>query len=1200
MSFRSLLFLLLLPLAAGAQTATLVRDINQGDQNGTELIGFQDVTAVPGRVFFSATSPSAGASENREMWATDGTAEGTVLLKDVCSGPCGSDPQVLGSLTSVLFWAGKTDDGTFRLWRSDGTRPGTFRLLDAPIRYNGIGSYERHPISSVAGSFLYFAVATDGQDALWKTNGTLAGTQLVRTLDAGQRIDSLLTAGGTVFLIVRQNPVSGGDLTWSVWASDGTAAGTRVVHSFDRIQPKLPETAGSHLFFIASTLGAGYELWASDGTAAGTRAVTNFTPASPFGSEQSLGYFLGASAGRLFFVADDVIHGQELWASDGTPAGTRRITDFGTAEPGFGPVADLGGLVVFTAADGLGHDGVWTTNGDPASTRFQPLPCGTDCHETIRGFVKVGPRVVLFVEANYGLKVLSTDGTPAGTLLLRDGCNNDCNVILPDNLPQEAAVVRFAVHDDAIWRTDGTPAGTREEAVLPGAFLQSFDFQEAAAGPFTIVLGSYRREAAALWAVDTSGRTEPRLVKASAPNGPGLGANNLTPLQGNLAFTACEGESFYLWRSAGTEASTGTAVELYPPQDGASYCISTVGSGEMASLGSAVVFLQEKDFTRQKALWRSDGTPGGTQQLTPAGVSVSGPLTVGAGRVFFRATKDQTSSLWASDGTPAGTVVLATWPANTGSPSDLTVLGNELWFLFGGSAKQIWKSDGTPQGTRKVADGEASTTIPASFVRLGSKVYLNWRGNTFNDGIWMTDGTAAGTKALGPVNGMTNDPYPSELITFQGSLYFFAWTAFEVRGFWRSDGTAAGTTLLATFPDQSTAYPGVHHLTIAGPKLYFVARDGSDPGEHGTELWETDGTPAGTHLVRDVRPGTGSSSPADLTAAGSRLFFTAADETYGRELWVTDGTEAGTHLVQDVNPFGASSEPQLLTVAGDRLYFTADDGVSGREIWTLPLAGPTGCQPSSTRLCLNGGRYQVEAAWRTVSPQGVEAEGHGTGVPLSSDTGYFWFFSPANVEAVVKVLDGQGVNGHVWVFYGALSDVDYTITVTDTQTGVTRRYHNPPGQLASVGDTTGFGPLGAYSATPKTIEAPPSPLPVISERYDRAAAAPCQASAQHLCLNNNRFTLAVAWKDFQGHTGTGTAVPLTGDTGTFWFFNAANVELVVKILDGRPVNNKFWLFYGALSNVEYTLTVTDTETGTTRTYTNPSGRFASVADTNAF
>src|SRR6185436_8700019 len=214
--------------------------------------------------------------------------------------------------------------------------------------------------------------------------------------------------------------------------------------------------------------------------------------------------------------------------------------------------------------------------------------------------------------------------------------------------------------------------------------------------------------------------------------------------------------------------------------------------------------------------------------------------------------------------------------------------------------------------------------------------------------------------------------------------------------------------------------------------------------------------------------------------------------------------------------------------------------------------------------------------------------------------GYFWFFSPTNVEAVVKVLDGRGVNGHVWVFYGALSNVDYTITVTDTETGVTRRYHNPQGQLASVGDTKGFGPLGAYSAAPPVIEAPPSPLPLIAERVDRTSAVPCQASAQRLCLNGNRFAVEVAWKDFDNHTGTGTAVPLTPDTGTFWFFNAANVELVVKVLDGRPVNGKFWLFYGALSNVEYTVTVTDTETGVVRTYRNPSGRFASVADTGAF
>ena len=75
---------------------------------------------------------------------------------------------------------------------------------------------------------------------------------------------------------------------------------------------------------------------------------------------------------------------------------------------------------------------------------------------------------------------------------------------------------------------------------------------------------------------------------------------------------------------------------------------------------------------------------------------------------------------------------------------------------------------------------------------------------------------------------------------------------------------------------------------------------------------------------------------------------------------------------------------------------------------------------------------------------------------------------------------------------------------------------------------------------------------------------------------------------------------LSGDTGYFWFFTDTNVETVVKVLDGRPVNDKFWLFYGALSNVEYTLTVTDTETGRVKTYKNPSGRFGSVGDTGAF
>ena len=116
-----------------------------------------------------------------------------------------------------------------------------------------------------------------------------------------------------------------------------------------------------------------------------------------------------------------------------------------------------------------------------------------------------------------------------------------------------------------------------------------------------------------------------------------------------------------------------------------------------------------------------------------------------------------------------------------------------------------------------------------------------------------------------------------------------------------------------------------------------------------------------------------------------------------------------------------------------------------------------------------------------------------------------------------------------------------------------------------------------------------------------AETAPCVPDATTLCLNDSRFKVQVAWSvPSQGTSGIGNGVALTGDTGEFWFFSANNIELVVKVVDGRAFNNKFWVFYGALSNVQYTITVTDTTTNAVKTYVNPNGNLASVADVTAF
>ncbi|MEO1087720.1 MAG: GDSL-type esterase/lipase family protein, partial [Acidobacteriota bacterium] len=114
---------------------------------------------------------------------------------------------------------------------------------------------------------------------------------------------------------------------------------------------------------------------------------------------------------------------------------------------------------------------------------------------------------------------------------------------------------------------------------------------------------------------------------------------------------------------------------------------------------------------------------------------------------------------------------------------------------------------------------------------------------------------------------------------------------------------------------------------------------------------------------------------------------------------------------------------------------------------------PGPCVPDDQTLCLGPDqRFAVRADWRLEDGR----EGVGTGTQLSSDTGRFWFFNPENIELVVKVLDGSCFNERIWVFYGALSNVEYSIDVTDTATCVERRYFNPAGNFASVGDTDAF------------------------------------------------------------------------------------------------------------------------------------------------
>jgi streptogramin lyase len=396
-----------------------------------------------------------------------------------------------------------------------------------------------------------------------------------------------------------------------------------------------------------------------------------------------------------------------------------------------------------------------------------------------------------------------------------------------------------------------------------------------------------------------------------------------------------------------------------------------------------------------------------------------------------------------------------------------------------------------------------------------------------------------------------------------------------------------------------------------------------------------------------------------ITPSGEITYFTGlgAGQPYGitagsdGALWFTEGgaNRIGRLTTQGiVSHFAiptASADPEIITAGPDGAVWFTELRANKIGRMSTGIDSPQQCQANSTTLCLNEARFRVNVGWRVPS-QGTS--GVGTAAPLTGDTGYFWFFSSNNIELVIKVVDGRTFNGHFWVFYGALSDVEYTITVTDMMTGAAKTYVNQQGHLASVADTAAFaapGPLrmlelqaslidrGASgdNASVDPVRATPDvtftdfPLPTPNGVSNGITTGPegnawftnrsgnkiwrsvaespsqCTTGPSNLCLNADRFRVSVDWRvPSQGTSGVGMAASLTGDTGYFWFFSSNNVELVIKVVDGRTFNGHFWVFYGALSDVEYTITVTDTLTGTTRSYTNTQGQLASVADTAAF
>jgi ELWxxDGT repeat protein len=409
-----------------------------------------------------------------------------------------------------------------------------------------------------------------------------------------------------------------------------------------------------------------------------------------------------------------------------------------------------------------------------------------------------------------------------------------------------------------------------------------------------------------------------------------------------------------LWRSDGTVAGTYMVKDIYPGSQSSNISSLTNISG--------VLYFSADGGTGQE-FWRSDGTNAGTYlviEISPglngigaqASTSPSKFTQVGA-TTFFIANKDGTSlggsiagaQLWKTDGTTAGTVKVLeiTLGITTDFYHSLVNFGGTLYFLVGTSTLQLWKSDGTVippmlgavySGTEPVYNIGASSNITNIDV-VGSQMFF-W-GNNGTDGseMWKSDGTATGTVMIKDINptGSSRPATMSPILNFAdvSQYYFVANDGVNGDELWKTDGTAAGTVLVKDIvPGAGSS--DVRNFAKNGAYLYFTATDGS-----GNELWKTDGSSAGTVMVKDINTTTGS-APASLVSHNGSLLFSADDGINGRELWKSDGTTAGTVMVYDILTGGSSNPGSLLNIPGtpDILYFAATDAF-GTELWTLNL-----------------------------------------------------------------------------------------------------------------------------------------------------------------------------------------------------------------------------------------------------------------------
>lgn len=550
----------------------------------------------------------------RELWKTDGTYLGTQLVKDIYSGNSSSGIQWLFNLNGMLLFIANDGINGNKVWRSDCTDAGTIIISPTTNKaYNRKTDGDNFKPIIYNNLLYYFGTdPVNGGNEVWKTDGSTVGTTILKdisTLPDGYSwsVVGLFTIVNNKLYFIQNSSASTG---FEIWKTDGTNVGTTKVTNLTSTLSKLTK-AGNNLYFVAEAFGL-INLYVIDGNTFSVRntEVLLSVPENMFECK-----------GNLLFTKSNISSGNEIWVSNGFGTNSTILKDINTTgSSNASNFTTIDTITYFIADDGINGLELWKTDGSALGTTLvKDINVGSlgsfDVSTTKQLYNLNG---VLYFVANNGIsgkEIWKSDGTPTGTLLLKDayaGCQSNSPSYLILNGTSIIYTGTNGNTGQELWKCDtvinGNATLLRDIKVNNEQTIASVD-NKVIPIDFNgelIFSGISQTSGAELYKV-SSYMSSPQMVRDIFTNCYSSNPSQFTRVDSTIFFTASNNLGTELWKTDGTNAGTVFVKDINSGIKGSN-------PKNLVSYNGKLFFLAT-DSTNTLGLWVSDGTGLGTTKI---------------------------------------------------------------------------------------------------------------------------------------------------------------------------------------------------------------------------------------------------------------------------------------------------------------------------------------------------------------------------------------------------------------------------------------------------------------------------------------------------------------------------------------------------------------------------------------------------------